>query len=91
MAQGDLPNAVTNYRNSLVIKEQLAKTYSGNAEWQREIWSLLWRLRSLPDSGVTWAEVAARMEQSKEAGTLQSTDEGFFAQARAAAAAEAHK
>jgi tetratricopeptide (TPR) repeat protein len=36
-AQGDLAGALTSYRDSLAIRDKLAKQDPGNAEWQRDL------------------------------------------------------
>ena len=37
VAQGDLPGALTAYQASLDIRERLAATDPGNAQWQRDL------------------------------------------------------
>jgi tetratricopeptide repeat protein len=37
VAQGDLAGALASYRDSLVIRERLAKSDPGNAGWQRDL------------------------------------------------------
>ena len=37
VAQGDLPAALTSYQASLTIRERLAKSDPGNADWQRDL------------------------------------------------------
>ena len=36
-AQGDLAGALQSYRDSLAIRERLAKSDPGNAGWQRDL------------------------------------------------------
>jgi Tetratricopeptide repeat len=38
MAQGDLKAAVKSYSEALAIRERLAKSDPGNADWQRDLW-----------------------------------------------------
>jgi hypothetical protein len=37
VAKGNLPEALTSYRNSLAIRDRLAKSDAGNAGWQRDL------------------------------------------------------
>ncbi len=37
MAQGKLPEALKSYRDSLAIRDRLAKADPGNAGWQRDL------------------------------------------------------
>ncbi len=37
VAQGDLAGALTSYRDSLAIRDRLAKSDPGNAGWQRDL------------------------------------------------------
>ena len=37
VAQGNLPEALKSYRDSLAIAERLAKADPGNAGWQRDL------------------------------------------------------
>jgi len=37
VAQGNLPEALTSYRDSLAIRDRLARADPGNAGWQRDL------------------------------------------------------
>ena len=37
VAQGNLPEALKSYRDSLAIADRLAKADPGNADWQRDL------------------------------------------------------
>jgi hypothetical protein len=37
VSHGDLPGALQSYRDSLAIRERLAKADPGNAEWQFDV------------------------------------------------------
>ena len=37
VAQGDLAGALKSYRDSLAIRERLAQSDPGNADWQRDL------------------------------------------------------
>ena len=74
-------------RTSLAIREKLAAQDPSNAEWQRDVWVSMWRFAQMEGSGVSWAEVLARMEAMKARGVLLPTDEPFLEQARTLAAA----
>jgi hypothetical protein len=37
VAQGNLPEALKSYRDSLAIRDRLAKSDPGNAGWQRDL------------------------------------------------------
>ena len=45
--QGNLPEALKAYRDSLAIAERLAKADPGNAEWQVDVAFAYWRLAQL--------------------------------------------
>jgi hypothetical protein len=66
----------------LAIDKRLAAASAASAEAQRNVWSTLWRLANLEGSGVNWAQVAARLQAMKDAGTLFPADERFLLEAR---------
>lgn len=70
------------------IAERLAAADRGNAGWQRDVWVSMWKLRKFPGSGITWSDIATRMDAMAEAGTLLSTDRQYLVHARTQAAAE---
>ena len=88
MAQGDVSGALESYEARHAITERLAASDAGNAGWQRDLWVSLWRLREIPESGVTWGDIVTRMEAMQAKGTLLPTDVEFLETARAEAAAE---
>ncbi|MEM6626515.1 MAG: hypothetical protein AAF719_07410, partial [Pseudomonadota bacterium] len=87
--QGDLKAALSSFQKGLEIRETLAKADPDNAEWQRDVWVSLWRLREFESAGVSWADIAARMEAMQAAGTLLPTDQPHLEHARAEAAKDA--
>jgi hypothetical protein len=68
------------YLKALEIAERLAQQDPGNAGWQRDVWTALWRLASIPGSKMTWA--LTRMEAMKARGMLVPSDEEFLQEAR---------
>ncbi len=82
IAKGDGPGALAAYQRSLAIAERLAASDPANAGWQRDVSVSLWRLRRFPESGVTWADIAARMEAMDARGTLLPTDRQYLETAR---------
>lgn len=81
--------ALSSYQTSLAIRERLAAADPSSTVWQRDVWVSLWKLHGLPESGVSWRDIAQRMEIMKANGTLLPTDEQFLQRARAEAEAEA--
>lgn len=77
------------YTNGLEIAERLAEADPGNAGWQRDLWVSMWRLRRFEGSGITWTDIAAKMEAMQAAGTLLPTDVTFLEQAKREAATQA--
>jgi hypothetical protein len=61
-AQGDLAGALKSYRDSLAIREKLAKHDPGNAGWQADLAFSYWR------TGTTWAR--GEPKAKKEAQTM---------------------
>ena len=88
VARGALEAALASYRASFEIRERLAASDPGNAGWQRDVWVSMWKLRQFPSSGITWSDIATRMDAMAKAGTLLPTDRQYLDHARAQAAAE---
>jgi tetratricopeptide (TPR) repeat protein len=82
VGQGVLPPALESFRASYSIFERLAQTDPTNAGWQRDVWVSMWRLAEYPDSGVTWAQVVARMEAMERSGVLLPADRDSLERAR---------
>ncbi len=81
-ARGDLEGALSRYQKALEIQKRLVAQDLSNAGWQRDLWVSMYRLAIMEGSGVSWAEVLARMEAMKAHGVLLPTDEPFLEQAR---------
>jgi hypothetical protein len=60
-AQGDLAGALKSYRDSLGIREKLAKQDPGNAGWQRDLAWISWQ------TGSAWAEVEPKSRNEARA------------------------
>lgn len=88
VAQGDLAGARARFQESLDIAKRLADADKSSASLQRDVWVSMSRLQRFPDSGVTWAKIAAVMEDMERRGVLLPTDQRFLAQARANATKE---
>jgi len=73
VAQGTLPEALTSYRDSLAIRDRLARADPGNAGWQRDLSISLGRV----------ADTLLKLGQKAEARPLA---ERALAQRRAAIA-----
>jgi tetratricopeptide (TPR) repeat protein len=73
VAQGNLPEALRSYRDSLAIRDRLAKADPSNAGWQRDLSISLGRV----------AEILLKLGQKVEARTLA---ERALAQRRSAIA-----
>ena len=86
-ARGDLEGALSRYQKALEIQKRLAAQDLSNAGWQRDLWVSMYRLAIMEGSGVSWAEVLARMEAMKARGVLLPKDEPLLEQARAHQAA----
>jgi len=69
----------------LQIVQALVAKDPGNAMWQGDRWTLLWKLAEIRGSGVTWPEVVEAMSDMAKRGVLSTTDHGFLAEARARA------
>ncbi|BDI03308.1 tetratricopeptide repeat protein [Sphaerotilus microaerophilus] len=82
--QGDLAGAHTHFQASLAIAQRLAAAdpSSAQAQAQREVWLTMWRLRQLPDSGITWAQIAQAIEAQQARGTLLPGDQRYLDDAR---------
>ena len=87
----DLALARSEYEAGLEIAERLAKQDPGNAQYQRDLWSSLSRLRGYPDSGITWARIVAHLAQMERQGMLRPADRKFLDEARVEARKEASK
>ena len=86
--EGDCAGARARFEESLAIAQRLAAANPASAALQRDVWLSLWRLQRFPESGVTWARVAAAMEGMDRGGVLAGADRRWLEQARANAAHE---
>ena len=60
VAQGDRAGALKSYRDGLAIRERLAQSDPGNAQWQQDVISSNWRLASAGDDAARrWALIIA--------------------------------
>jgi tetratricopeptide (TPR) repeat protein len=89
VAQGDAAAALVSYRQSLAIRETLAKADPSSAALQRDLWVSYWNLALLGDPAFPWSRVAANLEDMAAKGTLFPVDEKFLIEARRLAAAQA--
>jgi len=64
------------------IRHKLVASDPKNTDWQRDVWIMLWRLTSFPESGVTWPRVVAAMEDMANRNVLLPIDQKFLEQAR---------
>jgi tetratricopeptide (TPR) repeat protein len=85
---GNLSEALASFRASWAIRSRLADSDPNNADWQRDVWTAMLNLRVFPESGVTWADIVARMEATHANVTLAPPDMEFLETARANAAGE---
>jgi len=85
---GDLAAALQSYKAGLEIRKRLAEADPSNAGWQRDVWASMWRLRDFEESGITWRDIARKMEEMDCNGTLLPTDREFLERARAEATKE---
>jgi len=86
VAQGNLPGALASFKDSLAIRDRLAKADPNNAGWQRDVWVSYWRLASfgtISERRTRWEMVIAKLEDMKARGILQPTDQRFIAIAKA--------
>lgn len=74
-AQGDLAGALKSYRDSLAIREKLAKQDPGNAGWQADLAFSYWR------TGTTWAREEPKAK--KEAQTMVERGRDILRQLKA--------
>jgi hypothetical protein len=67
-AQGDLTGALKSYRDSLAIRERLAKLDPGNAGWQGDLVWVYWR------TGSAWAHVEPKSRNEARAMVERGSD-----------------
>ena len=79
------------FKESMDIAKRLAATDPNSARLQRDLWASMWRLVTFSDSGITWAAIAAVMEDMQKRGVLAPSDVRFLEQARQNAAKEKKK
>lgn len=82
---GDLAGAKARFEADLAIAERLAAADPASAQAARDLCASLWKLTGLPGSGVSWAQVAERLEAMHARGVLAPADRRFLDQARARA------
>ena len=78
VAQGDLAGARARYQESLDLINRLAAADPSSASLQRDVWVSMWRRQRFPGSGVTWALIAAAMEDMDLRGVLAPNDRKSF-------------
>ena len=86
VAQGDLAGAVQAYGDARAIREKLAGSDPGNAEWQRDLIVLHWRIADiferLPqrvgEASTHWLEALCISHQLADTGRLAPTDANFI-------------
>jgi len=91
VAQGDLVGARARFQESLELIKRLAAADPSSARLQRDVWASMWRLVKFSDSGISWAAIAAAMEDMHRRGVLPSADVRFLEEARQKAATEKKK
>jgi hypothetical protein len=83
-AQGNLPEALKSFRDSLAIRDRLAKADPGNAEWQVDLVVSHWRLAELDDDPAQrWVLVVATLRKLKDEGRLAPSLEKWLPEAEA--------
>ena len=85
-AQGDIDGAISVWRRKLTIDQALIAFAPDDPATLKNEWVGMWRLASAKADGVTWADVAARLETLHASGLLLEADVGFLEKAKAAAA-----
>ena len=88
VAAGDLKGARQSFEESLQMARRLAAANPNSAAAQRDVAVSMWKLASLPDSPIRWAEVAATWRHLVKLGLLPPRDAGFVAEAERRAAAQ---
>ena len=88
VAQGDLAGAKQRYQESLEIRKRLAAADPSSASLQRDVSAALWGLAAIKGSGVTWQQVAERLEALQSKGVLNPADQRYLEVAKIKAAAE---
>ena len=73
-AQGAVPEALKAYRDSLAIRERLAKADPGNAQWQVDVAFSYWRLAQHGDEPKeNWRKVVDSLQRLHDEGRLAPT------------------
>lgn len=80
VAQGDLAGAARVYQESLDIRRRLSAANPSSAALARDVGVSLAKLAGLPNSGVTWRQVAEHFQVMKDKGILAPTDERWLEQ-----------
>jgi len=62
------------------IVRRLAAAEPSSANLQRDVWTSMFRLQRFPGSGITWAQIAAAMEDMHRRGVLFPNDVPFLEQ-----------
>ncbi|TAD87499.1 MAG: hypothetical protein EAZ99_17375, partial [Alphaproteobacteria bacterium] len=75
------------FEEGLRITQRLAAADPSSATLQRDLWVVMWKLRGLPGSSITWASIVQVMEAMDRRGTLLPADRRFLEEARGNASA----
>jgi tetratricopeptide (TPR) repeat protein len=83
--QGNVAEALNHYQAGMTIRERLAEDDPDNTGLQRDVCMDMLDLQRFPESGVTWAVIALRMDYLYAAGRLARSDVKYLRKARAKA------
>jgi hypothetical protein len=76
VAQGNLPEALKSFRDSLAVMDRLAKAAPGNAVWQRDFIVSCVRLAAAdqPEARTYWTRALKIAQQMQQRGQLAPRD-----------------
>ena len=86
--QNNQADARASFEERLAVARRTAALDVSNALAQRDVWVAMQRLVYFPESGVTWAQIVAAIEEQERRGTLLPSDRQWLDQARFYAARE---
>lgn len=78
---GKTESAKLTFKEALDIARAASARDPSDFAAKREVWSVLWRLATMGDTGVTWKQVADAMEMLASYGGLNPGDQRFYDEA----------
>jgi tetratricopeptide (TPR) repeat protein len=84
---GQITAAKSTFKEALDTARIVSARNPADLAAKREVWSVLWRLATMGDTGVSWTQVADAMEVLATNGGLSPRDQPFYDEARKRASA----